>query len=500
MQENKDNYLNTLSQAIVKIQRRAEKQLDWEKLVDTFVMTEVATRAKTTDSQLVLGRRGTGKTHLFRVFEGTETLKGKVVHYIDCTRLGSGYAGLQLQPKEIAPKYFSSLMNEVGTRLLDEAVRMEAPKPGAQDRILNELGIGLARYLEPNNETEPFNNTFNYRQISESLENILSDLQIDRMFLILDEWAQIPVSAQPYVAEYLKRAILCVPNISVKLLAVSYQCNLSFRDESGNIGIQRGADIPDTLDLDSYFIYEENKGFVDLFFSQVLYNHLSAELNWPLDVSPEGKRKKILELFTQLPAFIELVRAAEGNCRDFLCIFSKAFFEGLRQRREAKAISILDITSAASTWFDNEKYANFRDEDGPRKTLEFIINHVIKGYKSHTFMVEATKSRSPSLTRLLNERVLHKLSGFYSNPDKPGERYELFTVDYGAYIRFKGTGNEPYQTIMPTMMELESLSQAEGKYMVPLDDKRSIRRIVFDPDSLELRAFGNENQMEKGLF
>lgn len=480
-----------LSQAIVNIQKRAEKQTDWYKLVDTFVMTEIATRARTTDSQLVLGRRGTGKTHLFRVFERNESLRGKVVYYIDCTRLGSGYAGLQLQPREIAPKYFSSLMNELGTRLLDEAIRMEAPKPGAQDRILNELGIGLARYLEPSNETEPFNNTFNYRQISESLENILSDLQIDRMFLILDEWAQIPVSAQPYVAEYLKRAILSVPNISVKLLAVSYQCNLSFRDESGNIGIQRGADIPDTLDLDSYFIYEENKDVVSRFFAQVLYNHLGAELNWSLNVSPEDKNEKILGLFTQQPAFIELVRAAEGNCRDFLCIFSKAFFEGLRQRRDAKAISIPDITAAASTWFDKEKYANFRDEVGPRKTLEFIINNVFKGYKSRTFMVEASKSQSSSLTRLLNERVLHKLLGFYSHPDRPGERYELFSVDYGAYIRFKGTGNEPYQTVLPLTQDLESLSQEERNYIVPLDDKRSVRRIVFDPDNLKLRALGN---------
>jgi len=182
------------------------------------------------------------------------------------------------------------------------------------------------------------------------------------------------------------------------------------------------------------------------------------------------------------------VRAAEGNCRDFLCIFSKSFFEGYRQHGGANAISIPHVRSAAAGWFDNEKYANIRDEKGPCDTLKFIINQVITGYKSRTFMVEASKASSSALTRLLNERVLHKLSGFYSHQDRAGERYELFCVDYGAYVKFKDTKNEPYQIVMPLTNELASLNNDERRYMVPLDDKRSIRRIVFDPDMLKLHT------------
>jgi Cdc6-like AAA superfamily ATPase len=55
--------------AVTSIQKRAEKQLDWDKLLDTYVSTDLAQRGKTTDSQLVLGRRGTGKTHMFRVLQ-----------------------------------------------------------------------------------------------------------------------------------------------------------------------------------------------------------------------------------------------------------------------------------------------------------------------------------------------------------------------------------------------------------------------------------------------
>lgn len=476
-------------QAVSNIRRRAEGQLEWDKLVDIFVTTDLANRARTTDSQLVLGRRGTGKTHLFRVFEHQASQVGQVVYYVDCTLLGSGYAGLPLQPKEVAPKYFSGLLNALGPRLLDEAIRLEAPPPGVQDRVLSTLAAGFTSYTEPTGTQSLAQPTFNYRQIAEALEKVLTDLEISRLFLILDEWAQIPAPAQPYVAEYLKRSILCVPQVSVKLLAVSYQCVLSVQDNTGTVGIQRGADVPDTLDLDSYLIYEENAELVTDFFAQVLYNHLGGELGWDLSVPPGDKLKRVLDLFTQQPAFIEQVRAAEGNCRDFLSIFSLAFFEGFRQKRGgANAISIPHVRGAASTWFDNAKYANIRDEEQPRKTLEFLINKAIKGYKSRTFMVEAAKARSPILTRLLNERVLHKLSGFYSHPDRPGERYELFTVDYGAYVRFKDTVNEPYQIVLLPSDKVADLSDDEKKYMVPFDDKRSIRRIVFDPERFELHT------------
>ena len=127
-------------------------------------------------------------------------------------------------------------------------------------------------------------------------------------------------------------------------------------------------------------------------------------------------------------------------------------------------------------------------ENLPNATLRFLTNNIVKGNRSRTFMVEASKAQREVLTRLLNERVLHKLSGFYSHKDKPGERFELFTIDYGAYVRFTGTVNEPYQTVLPFTDDVPSLPSDEQRFIVPLDDKRSIRRIVFDPDVLRVAA------------
>ena len=472
------------AQAVVKINKRAERQHDSEKLVDIFVQTDLPLRCETTDHQLILGRRGTGKTHLLRYFELTQQSHGGVVHYCDCTSLGSGVSSAQSSPVEIASAYFSALLNNLGTALLDYAILLENPLPGVQDRILTKLTYGLTAFISPSDNEKT--SLFNYRQIGDALHSILKDLRIDRMFLVLDEWAQIPFAAQPYVAEFLKRAILIVRSISVKILAVNYQCSFSTHIEGNLIGMQRGADFTDVVDIDRYLVFDEKGGFVSDFFGQLLYNHLGAELDWDLTISAEQKVRAIKGVFTQEAAFTELVRAAEGNCRDFICIFSKAYIEEYRHGQKAKSISIPQVCTASSSWYTNEKEVNIKSEPTAQNTISFLLDRVLKGYKSRTFLVETGKEEHPSLIRLLNERILHRLNEVYSHPDKPGLRYELFTLDHGAYVRFRGTVNEPRQEVFLTQEAIGNLQAEERKSIVPFDDKRSIRRIVFDPDRVSV--------------
>ncbi len=244
--------------AVTAIQKRAEKQLNWDKLLDTYASTDLAFRARTHDSQLVLGRRGTGKTHMFLVLQEKLRSSGEVANYIDCRTLGSGLLGPTETPMQIASKYFRGLLNDIGTNMLDMANRMEAPPPHLRENVLNAID-GFTRQMEPSQADDTLNSTFDYWQIAESLRTIIAEMGIAHLFIIIDEWAQIPISVQPYVAEYLKRAIMTVPQICIKLLAINYQCQLSKQSDEGIIGIQRGADIPDVMDFDSYLIYDENQ-------------------------------------------------------------------------------------------------------------------------------------------------------------------------------------------------------------------------------------------------
>lgn len=407
-------------EAVTEIKKRAERQLDYSKLVDIFVQTDLFTRSSSTDTQLILGRRGTGKTHMIRVLAQKRKNVGDTVLYIDCTNLGSGYSTIPgLTEYEIAAKYFTAFLNQIGTDLLDAVINMEAPDTSTQDRLFQKLTV-LSGFLET--EDNLGRSRFNYRQIADSLSQILRELGIPRLFILIDEWAQIPVAAQPHFAEYLKRAILPIPEISLKILAVNYQCEFYKTLGGEHVGIQRGADLTDIIDFDAYLIYDEKREQVVNFFGQVLYNHLGAELGWPLRVQVGEKLDAAESLFTQRTAFLQLVRAAEGNCRDFLCIFGRAYFDGFLHTANARKISIPNVESAAGSWFDSEKVSNIKIERPVQAALTHIFENVIKGYKSRTFMVESSKSQNPILMRLLNERVLHKLNILYSHKDRPGVR------------------------------------------------------------------------------
>lgn len=471
-------------QAVAGIQRRAEKQTDWTKLDQVFVRSDLFDRIQSPDSQLMLGRRGTGKTHLVRVFQQYAIEHGEPAFYVDCTRLGSGYSGLQLPSEVIAQKYFLALLNQLGTDLLDEAIRLELPDPVQQEVAIQKLSDGLVPQMrEPDDAS--FTSAFNYRQISDVLSQVIQAMKINRLFVILDEWAQVPLHAQPFLAEYLKRAVLTVPSVSLKLIAVNYQCQFSARKNGDLLGLERGADIPDVIDLDRYLVYDEKTDFVTSFFGQLLYNHLGVELGWKLEIPGDQKRRHVIaQLFTQERSFIELVRAAEGNSRDFLCIFSRAYFDEFRRSSMSAAISIPNVVAAAISWYDSEKASNVYAEPMARETLTHIMNHVLKGYKSRTFLVESRKAENVRLIRLLNERVLHRLNGTYSHQDRPGIRYDLFTVDYGAFVRFRGTVNQVREDVFWHENSPEMLTDDERRLMVPIDDRRSIRRITFDPDSM----------------
>jgi len=94
-------------------------------------------------------------------------------------------------------------------------------------------------------------------------------------------------------------------------------------------------------------------------------------------------------------------------------------------------------------------------------------------------MVPAESVDHPLVRRLFAARVLHPLNTEWSHPDRPGERYSLVTVDYGAYASFKGTRNEPQACFFWT----EELERPDD--LVPLDDRRSIRRIVVTAETMD---------------
>lgn len=219
-----------------------------------------------------------------------------------------------------AMKYFTAFLNQLGTDLHDASMRMELPHAPTQTDIMKLLVDSYVPLVSPIT-TQSTVSAYNYAQIGRCLERLIEQLGVPRLFVIIDEWAQLPSAAQPCFAEFLKRAVNPVPGVSLKILAVNYQCRFTDRIGDHTIGLQRGADIPEVVDLDAYLVPAERSDVAVEFFAQVLSNHLGIELGWDLTATPKKKQASIEKLFTRRDTFVDLCRAAEGNCRDFCCRF-----------------------------------------------------------------------------------------------------------------------------------------------------------------------------------
>ena len=77
--------------AVSKILQRSERQVDDEKIVETFVDLGVVAQLANRNNQIIYGRRGTGKTHVFRVLRSQleDEDQDNIVVYVDARTLGS---------------------------------------------------------------------------------------------------------------------------------------------------------------------------------------------------------------------------------------------------------------------------------------------------------------------------------------------------------------------------------------------------------------------------
>lgn len=70
--------------------------------------------------------------------------------------------------------------------------------------------------------------------------------------------------------------------------------------------------------------------------------------------------------------------------------------------------------------------------------------------------------------------MIHLLKKNISSHDEPGNRYDVFKIDYGCYVDLINTQKAP-----------QGLFETESGYIeVPTDDYRSIRRAILRVDDL----------------
>ena len=190
----------------------------------------------------------------------------------------------------------------------------------------------------------------------------------------------------------------------------------------------------------------------------------------------------VRQAFTDVRAFDELVRAAEGVPRDAIYVAGKAALSA-----GDSTISVPEVRSAARWWFQTDKEADVQQQPLASKLLNWLVDEVIRGKRARGFLVNQKSAGSRLILDLFEARVLHLSRRGYSAQDEPGERYDVWMIDYGAYVDLLHTKFEP-QGALPT---------EDGYVDVPTSDLRAIRRAILDLDVF-MAAQGDLDQASSG--
>ncbi len=302
-----------------------------------------------------------------------------------------------------------------------------------------------------------------------------------KAYVLLDEWASLPYDIQPYLAELLKRGLIPLSSVVIKIASLEYRSNFIIQNGTSNIGVEIGSDISANIDVDDYYVYDKNPKEISDFFSEVLYKHLKIDLpdNYLLENFRVSNGKTFVQkAFNSSDTFNELVRASEGVIRDLINIFTKAYFEAKKQKTQKIDKNI--VISVSQQWYEQDKERNLSED--LLKILTRIIRDVIGEKKARSFLVPKHLENNKYLQQLFDLRVLHIVKRGYADKMNPGERYNIYTLDYGTYVDLLKTKNKPFEEYLLSEMTTET----EQDIIVPFDDKRSIRRIILREELLQL--------------
>lgn len=516
---------SVINAALNRIPKRAESRAEAE-LRSTFEDSGVGQALDTVDHQIMYGRRGTGKTHALRYLTSTRGDEDNIAIYVDLRTIGSAegvFDGQNVSPVERTARLLVDLLNQVHDEILraaldDDRLSGNANFVNALDSLLDSISgiringpvertiqdsqraqqkgsIGVSATAQgaipklsvtagASDEAEQQTGTtdkwngeervsLNFSDVARALRSLAESISARRIWLLLDEWTSVPLETQPYLGAFLVRCVLPLQPFTVKIAAIEQQSAFRKQLENGSmIGIEVGADMSANLNLDDFMVFEQEEEKARSFFRSLFFKHLTAGGDEREDLGLARESDLIKEAFTDSRAFDELVRAAEGVPRDAINIAANAAW-----RAGDKPISIPHVRKAARQWFQNDKERALAEVPEAQALLNWIIDKVIRGKRARGFLVNQKDRNARPLVVLFDARVLHLVKRGYSAQDSPGERFDVYVIDYGAYVDLISTQNAP-QGVLP--MELEDGS--DGYVDVPLQDLRALRRAILNLD------------------
>lgn len=309
------------------VEVRAESQQNLDLLAETFVDPGVTDQLENNNSQIVYGRRGTGKTHILKFIEQglrQQRSEGCLGIYMDMRILGSGslnvtagrepYVRTTVILRDILERIHAELMAHVTdpgveveagafealnglvtamqrTVLHEEEIATESSDSDARE---SSGGAGIVIKERPeirldsgHSKSRQRQSTVSrsgkpqqalyYQEVGNALNAALDCCGITHLTLLLDEWTSIPMELQPLLADYLRRCFLAHPRMCLKIASIRHRSQFHGSVDGNPIGFEMGADVAATLELDEHFVFERNRARSMRLFAELLHRHLSIE-------------------------------------------------------------------------------------------------------------------------------------------------------------------------------------------------------------------------------
>lgn len=513
-----------INDVFLRFNRRAET-VDPNQLVDTFVDAgPLSALLSSVDHQIMYGRRGTGKTHALTYLAETKATDGDIGFLVDMRTIGST-GGLYSDPSigiseraarllvdtliyihdnlvkfsiENDDRLDLSQAGPVLDRLADAATNVrvvgttqettaariqyaDSDKLGVSANLSpSEANFGIISQVERRNSISTSGQTVRegiathqiiFGDVQQALIQFAGLLKPNRIWIVLDEWSDVPLDLQPYLADFIRRCIFPVAGITVKIGAIEHRSKFRIPASNGGyVGIELGADATADVNLDDFMVFDNDADRAREFFGEFLFKHFQAASETADGELPSSPAELIRRGFTQSNAFDEFVRAVEGVPRDAINIIALSAQKALDDR-----ISVPHVRSAANTWYQRDKQSAVASSSDALGLLRWIIDQVIGQRRARAFLL-LSDARHPLIDSLFDSRVLHNLKRNISAHDQPGVRYDVYKLDFGCYIDLIATASAP----------LGLFQDDNAQYVeVPPDDYRSIRRAILDLDQFE---------------
>ncbi|OBS96135.1 hypothetical protein A9257_11985 [Vibrio cyclitrophicus] len=506
--------MKSLSDLLVTIPKRAERK-PTDYIVKSFVhVGSVFSLFSCSENQIIYGRRGTGKTHLLRYLQNDMESQGIFVVGLDMRTMGSTggiYSDANLSLSERASRLLSDTLCDVREKILDacydsdecdlsvlipllddfvdEATSMNVEgqfelETSASNAVSRESSASFSANASSRpsigisfraNEQQSGSDSFTAREsgrktlrihfgaLSRMLSRIVNLLPHQNLVILIDEWSEVPLDLQPYLADMLRRIVFSVPTVTVKIAAIEHRSNFRTCTTGGEfIGLEVASDASTSINLDQFMVFDSNSEKSVQFFKNLIYKHVQASDRYK--IVPESLEDFISQIFKNKTALEEFARASEGVPRDAIHIMSQAALSA-----NGSKIGVKGVRNAARYWYTSSKSKDINSRTEAVKLLEWIVSSVIGGKKTRAFLVQSDTDDS-LLDFLFDARVIHLVKQGVSVKAIQSKKFNLYSLDYGCYAHLINTKGEPKGL----------LSDDSGYITVPKLDNMYSRNSVLD--------------------